>query len=205
MKYPEIHVQYGWLLAGATAEGLNEAWGDGTPLRSDEEYRKITEDYEKAWQPYEKKILKAMCDILGLSFRHNIIDVYIAPWMYAYSTPMVVGVTYSPDRFVEVLTHELLHRLLTENNETDWKKIDVARWEKVFGKHDFNVTVHIPVHAVYQAIFDDILGEPQRTKNDRELCRQWPAYDKAWQYVEKVGYQKIIEQLKKDYQKLREV
>ena len=37
-----------------------------------------------------------MCGLLDLEFRQNIIDVNIAPWFYAFSDPMVIGVTLNP-------------------------------------------------------------------------------------------------------------
>lgn len=205
MKYPEIRIKYGYLLSDNTSQYLNELWGDGTPLRSPEEYEEIVETYQKVWQPYEAKILKGMCDTLGLSFRQDIIDVYIAPWMNAYSDPMVIGVTFTPERFIEVFTHELIHRLLTDNNQSRYDTDYVKEWQKLFSKeHDWNVLVHIPVHATLQAVFDDVLGEPERTNHDKKLCEQWPAYDAAWGYVEKAGHKKIIKQLKESYKTLSE-
>lgn len=205
MKYPEIRIKYGYLLSDNTSQYLNELWGDGTPLRSPEEYEEIVETYQKVWQPYEAKILKGMCDTLGLSFRQDIIDVYIAPWMNAYSDPMVIGVTFTPERFIEVFTHELIHRLLTDNNQSRYDTDYVKEWQKLFSKeHDWNALVHIPVHATLQAVFEDVLGEPKRISHDKKLCKQWPAYDAAWEYVEKTGHKKIIKQLKESYKTLSE-
>lgn len=205
-KLPEIRIRYGWLFSENVSEHLNELWGGGTPLRTYEEYEKIADDYRKAWQPYEKKILRGMCETFGLTFRQGIIDVYIAPWVAAFSDPMVIGVTNTPDRFVEILTHELLHRLLTDNNESTYHTKYAYHWKKLFGvdvtDEGFGVLVHIPVHAGLQAIFDDVLGEPERTAHDKELCKQWPTYDTAWKYVEEHGYRKIIEQLQENYRAL---
>lgn len=146
-----------------------------------------------------------MCELLGLEFRQNIIDVNIAPWFEAFSDPMVIGVAYKPDRFVEVLTHELLHRLLTDNIQSDYGTDYLKRWEKLFGSnHNMNVLLHIPVHAVYQALFDDVLKMPEYTENDRKAMNEYEDYRKAWEYVDKVGYRKIVEMLKQDYKELAE-
>ena len=204
MKYPEIRIEYSWLLAQEVSKPLNEHWGDGSPLLSDDEYKKIAASYRKAWQPYEKRILKGLYDLLGLHFRQNVIDVYIAPWMNAYSDPMVIGVMFKPDRFVEILTHELIHRFLDENNVVSRDERLMDEWKKMFGKHSFNVIVHIPVHALMQAIFDDVLHEPQRTTHDKKLCEQWEPYHNAWKYVEKVGYKEVIEKLRESYRRLGE-
>lgn len=201
---PEIRIKDAWLLRQHASTHLHELWAkENEILAGSDRMKEIVNDYQTAWKPYEKKILTAMCDELGLSFRQNIIDVNIAPWFAAFSDPLVIGVKYDSSRFVEVLTHELLHRLLTDNKETSYDTEYLPEWKKIFGTdHDFNVLVHIPVHAVFQAIFDDHLHEPARTLNDRELCRQWPAYDKSWAYVEEKGYKNIVKQLSKLYKDL---
>lgn len=205
MSYPEIRIKYAWLLANNASEGLNELWGDGMPLRSFEEYEKRAEEYETAWKPYEKKIIEGMCELLDLEFRQNIIDVNIAPWFRAFSDPMVIGVKYTHERFVEILTHELIHRLLTDNLQSDYHTPYRARWEKLFGDdHSFGTLVHIPVHAVYQALFDDVVKEPAKTDNDKRLMAQYEDYRNAWKYVNERGYREIIEALRRDYEELDE-
>src|SRR5919199_1161053 len=98
-----------------------------------------------------KKILLSMTETLGSSFRQNIIDVYIAPWFHAFSDPLVIGVTKEPDVFVDTLTHELLHRLLTDNTTIPYETDLIAEWRKLFGNnHNFKVLVHIPVHAIHK-------------------------------------------------------
>ena len=202
---PEIRIDYSWLLRGNVSEHLNKLWGDGTPLRSEDRYRLIAKKYRNAWEPFADKILNGMCDITGLTFRQNIIDVYIAPWFAAFSDPMVIGVKYEPDVFVDVLTHELLHRLLTDNNSVPSTLRLLPTWEKMFGKnHSFITLVHIPVHAIHEAIYLDVLHDPNRLVRDKVSHQQnkHADYVKAWEYVEKHGYKEIINQLKESYSKM---
>lgn len=200
MNYPEIRIKNAYLLRQNVSVHLHKLWGKGgSELADDKRVDEIVELYRKAWVPYEKKIIHGMCDLLELEFRQNIIDVNIAPWFTAFSDPMVIGVIYEPDRFVDVLTHELIHRLLTDNIQTLYDTEYAAEWKKLYGERSKNELVHIPVHAVLQTVFDDILGEPERTKRDRELCKQWPDYDAAWTYVETNGYKEIIKRLKANY------
>lgn len=51
------------------------------------------------------------------------------------------------------------------------------------GVNDEVALIHIPAHAVLQALFDDILKEPERTVRDKEMCRDYPSYKLAWEYV----------------------
>ncbi len=203
---PEIRIKHGWLLHDAISVNLHKLWGDGKELASHERVREIVAEYQEAWEPYEEKILTGMTELLGTNFRQNIIDVYVAPWFKAFSDPMVIGVIYEPDEFVDVLTHELLHRLLTDNTATsDGLKL-VKEWKRLFGEdHSFKTLVHIPVHSLHKAIYFDVLNEPQRLH--RELARlkenKMPEYLKAWEYVEEHGYQGITEKLSGMYQRMK--
>lgn len=204
-EVPTIRIRNAWLLRANASYYLNELWGDGSPLRSDEEYQKIANSYLEAWLPYESKILKGISQALGLEFRQSIIDVHIAPWFSAFSDPLVIGVKYEPERFIDVLTHELIHKLLTDNTLLELDSPLIPEWEKLFGKnHSFGALVHIPVHAVLKYIFIDILKQPERLKRDIEMSKKNNATDyiAAWDYIEKNDYLKIIKDLKESYIKL---
>ena len=206
MKYPQIRIKNAWLLRQNASEHLHILWGkEGDDLIDHKGVDEKVAQYQAAWHPYEKKIIHSMCQILDLEFRQNIIDVNIAPWFNAFSDPMVIGINKTPDRFIEVLTHELLHRLLTDNTRTKYDTEYGKEWIKLFGsQNDFITLVHIPVHACLQAVFDDALSEPQRTQNDRKLSQQWDGYREAWAYVDSKGYQTIITQLRDSYKELGE-
>ncbi len=206
MTYPEIRIKNAWLLYDAASVHLHELWAEKDEhLATYEEMDEIVKGYQEVWLPNEQKIIHGMCEITGLEFRQNIIDVNIAPWFYAFSDPMVIGIKYKPDRFVEVLTHEIIHRLLTDNIQTKYDTKYADEWAKLFGaEHTFNTLIHIPVHAILQSIFEDVLHEPDRTKNDQSLCKKWPDYDEAWHYVNQNGYKEIIKQLKANYKEISE-
>lgn len=204
---PQIRIKNAWLLRENTSAHLNELWGHGEPLRTDEEYERITTSYRKAWLPFEGKILGGLHDIMGLKFNQNIIDVYIAPWFSAFSDPMVIGVTADPDVFVDILTHELIHRLLTDNTLVDPEIFLLPKWQKMYGKElGFNTVVHIPVHAVHKAIYIDVLKEPSRLQRDIDSCKRNKAddYVKAWEFVEEHDYKQLIKELKDSYQQIAE-
>ena len=204
--YPEVRIKNAFLLREGASEGLNELWGDGTPLHDHDYYQKIVDAYNKAWQPKEALIMNAMQDILGLKFKHNIIDVYIAPWFAAFSDPMVIGVQHDPDSFIDTLTHEILHRLLTDNTKLDLSEEDrtlTTEWAKLFGKdHSWNTLIHIPVHAVLKDIYLNVLKEERRLKRDIDEHQKYEDYKKAWAYVEGNDYKEITSQLKKSYARM---
>jgi hypothetical protein len=202
MKQPKIRIKNAWLLRENASQHLHKLWADGTPPTDDEWLEKRVDSYQKEWQKYEAKILDAMTELTGLSFSQNIIDVYIAPWFNAFSDPLVIGVMREPDQFIDTLTHELIHRLLTDNTLVDMDTDLFSRWQKLFGKnHSFGTLIHIPVHAIHKAIYLDYLKEPKRLKRDikENIDNTAEDYIKAWNYVEAHGYVDIINSIKADY------
>lgn len=175
---------------------MMDYYDKGGKLREYEEYEAIATQYENWWRPYEKRILGGMYETLGLEFKQNIIDVYVAPFFYAFSSPLVLGVKFdTQEKLVLNLTHELIHRLLMDNTTHDDSKT-ADEWTKLFGKHDFVTLVHIPIHAVLHAIFIDVIKHPEML--DEEV-RESKAYKDSWDYVEKHGYREVIEKLKSTY------
>ena len=81
-KLPTIRIKDAWLLRKNASVYLNELWGNGESLLSNEKYLTIVKNYQKAWEPHEHKILKSMCDIIDLQFRQNIIDVYTVSYTH---------------------------------------------------------------------------------------------------------------------------
>lgn len=204
MKLPEIRIKNAWLLREAASVPINELRGDGTPLLSDEEYEKVTRNYEKAWRPYEQDILTAAIKKLDLEFYQRVIDVYVAPWFAAFSDPMVIGVMNTPDEFIDDLTHELLHRLLTDNTSLPLDTKYLAIWQKLFGDdHKLNTLVHIPVHAVHKYIYLEVLKDEKRLARDIDRVKEYRTKDylDSWAYVNEYGYNEIVEKLKRSYHK----
>lgn len=192
-KIPEIRIEYGWLLTDNIAEPMLAYYDPGSKLREFEEYEAIAAQYAEWWKPHEQKILAAMCEVTGLEFKQNIIDVYVVPFMYAFSDPLVLGVKHeSEEKLVSVLTHELIHRLLTDNTTHDDKKT-LDEWTELFGEHDFVTLVHIPVHAVMHEIFLEKFDMPKYL--EQEVIKK-KSYRDSWEYVQNYGYANITQRLR---------
>lgn len=204
---PIIRINNAWLLRKNASEYIRQVQ-KGKPLGDDDHYKAIADEFRMAWKPYEAKILQSMNTVTGLTYRQNIIDVYIAPWFHAFSDPLVIGVIYEPDVFIDILTHELIHRLLYDNTTLDYRVSLNSEWAELFGDIIHKTTlIHIPVHAIHKAIYLDGLKEPKRLRRDIENCKEGPQateYAEAWEYVEKHGYKQIISKLKTSYSRLSE-
>ena len=207
-KLPEIRIKDAWLLRMNVSQHLHELWAkEGAKLADDKKMEKIVESYQEAWQPKEKEILNAITELYDLTYRQNIIDVYIAPWFNAFSDPLVFGVMNKPDEFVDTLTHELLHRLFVDNTSLPYKNnILLKEWQELFGENfDFSTLVHIPVHAGMKYIYLDVLKEPAKLERDMKQSKgkEWgKPYADAWNYVDENGYKEINKMLRESYLKL---
>jgi hypothetical protein len=204
MNLPEIRIKNSSLLNNKVIPmlmpGLKESGHEY--VASDEYINDKVEAYNQAWVTHGEVILQSICEVLDVKFNQNIIDAYVVPFGNSFSDPMIISTKYTPERFLEVFTHELTHRLLTDNTKLT-KKGDrklSSYWKELFGDtHSFVTLVHIPVHAILEYVFTDILGEPQRLQRDKEACMRFPDYHLAWQYVELNGYKGILEQLREQY------
>ncbi len=203
MKYPEIRFRDSFLLVGAIYDDIEPSYmppitkSDERHLLSREYINNKTAAYKEAWDPYQGKILQGICQLLNMEFRQNIIDVYTASFRRSFSFPLLIATKYEPNRAIEVIAHELIHVLLYDNTSSKLDLYEAEQtWRKLFPDVE-NVTtlLHIPVHAVLQALFDDILNEPERTLNDKKVCEDDLYYKLAWDYVERVGYKTIIDKL----------
>lgn len=198
MTLPQIRIRNGWLLYENASVHLHKLWTPDEPMATLDEVDEWVEKYREAWSPYEEKLLSAACEKLGVQFYQNVIDVYIAPRFYAFSDPMVLGIKHEPNRFVELLAHELMHRLLTDNDKFSPDYDFLTERQKLFGAEHSKVTLaHIPVHAMLEYLFTDILNEPERVENDLAELRKNGSdeYLKAWDYVRNEGYETIIERI----------
>lgn len=199
-KYPEIRFKNPWLLMKTLDPVLRPAYAatDDENLLSSEFILGRIERYENAWRPLEEKMLVGMCDAFNLEFRQNVIDIYVAPFRTSFSDPMVISTKVSADVVGNVIAHELLHRLLTDNTSHKYEGAEEAseRLASIFGgEHDKVTLFHIGVHAGLKALYLDVLGDSARLRWDIEKCWQYPSYKEAWDYVELHGYRQIIAQL----------
>lgn len=193
---PEVRFKYGWLVADAASVTLNEKWGDGTPLKSVEEYEAIARQYQDWWLTVGDTILRAMMDTLQLEFRQNTLDVYVVPWFYAISDPLIVGPTFkSQDEVINLLTHELVHRLVTDNTKAEYGENMIEDWRTLFGDLTFNTLTHVPVYAVIKKIYLEVLERPDLLQKEAQSIGEDKEYAEAWAYVEQQGYQTVIDKL----------
>jgi hypothetical protein len=203
---PEIRIYYSYLLADFESKIIAEKYD--LKMDSEEQFIAWAGNYRAEWSKYESKIITALQKALGVGFYKPVIDVNCAPFFRPKSDPLIMNFKNFPDKFVDELTHELCHVLLTDNTKNQdhsYKKranlLDI--WKRLFGQHDTGVLVHIPVQALMKHIYIDVLKEPSRLDRDKKDSESFgDAYVGSWEYVEEQGYKEIIAKLKKSYAEL---
>jgi hypothetical protein len=210
--HPEIRINFSYLLHGVS-KNLDKFFNpEDSKLAGPEQCEEWATAYRDEWAKHEEKILKALHEIVGLQFHKNVIDVSLVQYFIPQSDPLIIHFLNEPDLFVDVLAHELIHLLLTDNevvqlNSHDNEKNLKKEWTKLFGeRHDFKTLVHIPVHAILKSLYLDFLDEEYRYTRDVERAsslNKGASYVSSWEYVNENGYKEIIAKLRESYESLR--
>lgn len=167
---------------------------------------KFTTKIEKLWTEKGNPILRYMEPITGLRWSERRIICYIIKISEfgPISDPLTIPIqlkykeeifTLTPERFFDILIHELIHNLFIQNDHKlnkYFEKIINKKYER-FG---WNTAIHVPVHAVHKEILDKFFGK-KRLDKEVEACSYYPEYKKAWDIVAKEGSKKIVEELRK--------
>lgn len=113
-----------------------------------EKIDKRVEAYKDIWAKYEEKVLGGICSALDLSFKGDI-DVYIVAGVNrSMSNPIIISSHHSPEKFITMLAHELVHRIF-KGEDFKFSKILLNKTD------DKKVNNHILVFAVLRKIFKD--------------------------------------------------
>lgn len=126
----------------------------------------VVASYQEVWRKYGAKIISALEKESGLVFAQRYIDVYVVDRksFVCISHPVIIGAAYSPDDFIPVLMHELIHRLLADNTL----------------KKDFHSgeNHHVPVYVLFQKVAPLISTDFYRREKNRAM--KYSHYREAW-------------------------
>ena len=77
-------------------------------------------------------------------------------------------------------------------------------WTELFGEHSTITRNHIPVQALMKYIYLDVLNDKMRYERDLRRSKGKVGYEDSWEYVNKHGYQEIVEKMRQSYDAMRE-
>ena len=132
---------------------------------------KAAGEYSEIWKKDRQKIIKLIEKYSQLTFKTKVINAVTFEGI-SYSTPMRLRSSHSFDQKEATLVHELLHRLLIDNNF----------W---FDKKDtFHEDIHKTIDLILYDIWVELLGKDLANKSkDIEIGYGDPTYKKAWDWA----------------------
>ena len=197
MNLPKIRIKYNRFLDPIFKAYIksNPKWKDWVEP-TEAEVKKRVKKYKEEWAKYEKEILEGVCNVLGLNFSQNIIDVHIVSGNdRQFSNPVVIKSSFETGEFINALTHELIHRLFSDNTQ----KVDALNFlEANFPKENKLTQNHILTHAILKFIYLDILKDKEKLEKNikRSSKSSFPEYARAWEIVEEKGYKELKKEFK---------
>ncbi|MAG59589.1 hypothetical protein CMO96_02250 [Candidatus Woesebacteria bacterium] len=162
------------------------------PESDEKEFTKAAKEYAQIWSKDADKIVRLIEKYSGMKFKTKVINAVTFEGR-SFSKPMSLRSSY-PRRVKEaVLVHELLHRLLIDNNF----------W---FGNKDtYHEDVHKMIDLILFDIWVDLLGKKvAKESQELEISFGDPAYKRAWSWAlsfSKDERPKKFQEMKKKYQK----
>ena len=172
-------------------------WNDWIPPEKEKILERV-KNYKEEWGKQGIQVLQEMCGILNLNFQRNVIDVHIVSGNpRGFSEPIIIKSGFSPEEFVDTLSHELIHVLFQDNIE----KVPVSILSEMFPQESQLTRNHIITHSVLKYIYLEVLkGEPRLNKNIKKSSdASGSDYSHAWEIVEKRGYRELIDEFKNKY------
>lgn len=184
MKLPKIIFRRSWLYDSALARRQEFKNPDEKKLQK--AFTKIQKD----WKVHEALLLKEISKVTKLKWNEKEIVIYFSYGIFPYSDPL----TINPRSDIHVITHELIHRILSEDE--NWLKIK-KRWGKFMSKYkkeDKACKVHIIIHAVHMEIMSKLFDDKVIKKEILSTAHNLP-YARSWEIVQQDGYKNIVKEL----------
>lgn len=196
MQYPKIIIKYNRFLDPIFSVYIQsrERWADWTaPLQED--VLKRVENYNAEWRKYEKKVFKCLSDCFNLEFVRNVIDVHVVSSNpRQFNDPLVIKSSFSSQEFINILAHELTHKLFSENVDI----VDNESFKNLYPEESTLIVTHVALFSGLKHLYLNILREPERLQIDIYNAKKHPTNDyiRAWKIVERDGYLNILKKFR---------
>jgi hypothetical protein len=194
---PQIVFRYSWIYDQNWREWIKIYKIKTGKYPSTNQILNYIKKIEKLWRKDEKKILEELSKISGLTWKSEVICCYVVGRCIPFSDPLTLPVYNKyPDYFIDVLVHELIHQLFTQNGNIERSRNAWNYINRKYRKESRTTRIHIPLHAIHSHIYLNFFGE-KRLNRDVKLISFLLDYKRSWEIVQKEGYQKIIREFTK--------
>ena len=189
--YPRVIFRYSWIYDEHWRSLPAMYWRKRRPYPSAKKIEAYARRLEKAWRPTESKLLREMSRVTGLPWKQERQLCYVVGRAIPFSDPLTIPVYRIARGGVDVLTHEMIHRLFSQ--EGNFQKISRPwqRYAQRYRHEDPNTKIHIYLSAIHQHLLLKFFGR-KRWQEEVRFARGRSAYSRTWDIVAEVGYQKIL-------------
>lgn len=144
------------------------------------------------WEKIETETLNSIISSIGWPWEEKLIRCYVTGTRASFSDPLTLGYKKNINLAVDVLTHELIHRYISQQIPDLRKKI--LDFYENYPDENRIVQNHIMVHAIHEHVYR-AANKLERLEADISLSQSAPDYAKAWQIVSEVGYRAILKKI----------
>lgn len=184
---PKIKFRYSWIYDMTSRKNL-DSYRKKLPYPSPKKIQDYISNVEKEWGKIGKKILQYLSKTAGIKWKEKEIICYVVGRSKPLSDPLIMEIYEKrTDWFIDVLIHELIHRLFIQENNLE----KLYKLSKKY-KKDIHITVHIILNAIHKDVYLKFFNA-KRLLREIKIFSNFPEYKEAWDFVEKSDYKKIIE------------
>lgn len=153
---------------------------DNKKYPSSKEIINYKKKIESLWKKQGNKILTEISKLTKYNWKEKEIICYIVGVTRCFSDPLTMCLIKDKSRFINLLTHELIHRIQTKNPEKNkkWKN----SLEKKYSQESKTTKNHIIVHAAHCNIYLK-RSDKKGLNKDIESAQKYPDYKRAWEIV----------------------
>jgi len=188
---PKIEFRYSWIYDQFCK---SEAKTKNYPTSA--KIEKYMRTVEPLWRKEEKKILTEMSRVTGITWEEKNIICYFVGEHIPFSDPLTIPATRKKERFVDILTHEMIHILFRQNKAND----KVIAWiSKTYPEEADRTKLHVPIHAIHKHILLKFFGQ-KRLDAEIKSLKHLKDYRRSWEIVQEEGYENIIKRFRQEIQ-----
>jgi len=190
---PKIKFKYSWIYDQKWKEWMKFYRPDFKTYPSEKTIIKYIKDVKKLWKGEEKKVLGELSKITKLKWKSKTITCYVVGQAMPFSDPLTVPIYDEKNWFTDVLTHELIHQLFTQEGNQKKAKLSWKYLEKKYKPHSKITINHIPLFAIHSYIYLKFYSK-KRLNHNIKIMSYYKGYKEAWEIVQKEGYENIIKE-----------
>ena len=158
---------------------------------SSESVLKYMSKAEKIWNKHSNSIINEISNSSKLKWKSKAIKCYFIGWGINLSDPLTISTFNNIENFIHVLTHELIHQILFQNED-----ITSNAWKFLGNKYkneSQSTRAHIIVHAIHSKIYLKLFNK-KYLELDIKQSKNFPEYKKSWDIIKKEGADNIIKE-----------